>query len=47
MLEPLPKMIKRMSKNIKVNNLENLIEVVPFALGDLKKKLKYMRVLKI
>tara|TARA_Y100000022_G_C13234637_1_gene369170 strand:+ start:528 stop:1316 length:789 start_codon:yes stop_codon:yes gene_type:complete len=38
--EPLPKMIKRMSKNIKINNLENLIEVVPFALGDLKKKIE-------
>ena len=38
--EPLPKMIKRMSKNIRINNLENLIEVVPFALGDLKKKVE-------
>ena len=36
--EPLPKMIKRMSKNIKINNLENLIEIIPFALGNLKKK---------
>jgi FkbM family methyltransferase len=38
--EPLPKMIKRMSENIKINNLEDLIEIIPFALGDSKKKVE-------
>ena len=38
--EPLPKMIKRMTENIIINNLEDLIEIIPFALGDLKKKVE-------
>lgn len=36
--EPLPKMIYRIQENIKINNLEDLIKIIPFALGDRNKE---------
>lgn len=36
--EPLPKMISRIKENIKINNLEDLIKIIPFALGDKNKE---------
>jgi FkbM family methyltransferase len=35
--EPAPKMINRIQKNIKINNLEKLIEIIPYAIGEEKK----------
>jgi FkbM family methyltransferase len=37
--EPLPKMIFRIEENIKINELNNLIKIIPFALGDANKKI--------
>ena len=36
--EPVPKMINRIQQHIKINNLENLIEVIPYAIGEENKK---------
>lgn len=32
--EPVPKMINRIKQNVKINNLESLIEVIPYAIGE-------------
>jgi len=37
--EPLPKMISRIEENIKINNLEDKISIIPFALGDENKEI--------
>ena len=39
--EPVPKMINRIQKNIKINNLEQLVEVIPYALGEEKKEVSF------
>lgn len=36
--EPVPKMINRIQQHIKINNLENLIEVIPYAIGEESKE---------
>ena len=37
--EPLPKMISRIEENIKINELNNIIKIIPFALGDTNKEI--------
>ena len=39
--EPVPRMVKRIQKHIEINNLEKLIKVVPYAVGEKTKKISF------